>query len=103
MVLLGAAGTLTPVILAAMARDRTLISMINVIREEVMQSVTAAAAVTHDRINRVRDEYVRRDDLEAHLKRIEKTFDDIRSEIQRGQAATERKLDSIQDMLRGKV
>ncbi len=64
-----------------------------------MNAIKIGIDVAHDRINRVRDEYVRRDDLQGHLMRIEKQFDDMRDQIQRGQEATEKKLDKIEGML----
>lgn len=35
----------------------------------------------HERINRVRDDYVRRVDLDGHLSRFDKNFDEIRRDL----------------------
>lgn len=100
VVLLAVGGFLTPVILASMARDRTLVSMIATGREVSEKAIQMASDHIHDRINRIRDDYVRRDDLQGHLVRIDKQFDEMRAQIQRGQETTEKKLDAIQSMLR---
>jgi len=100
VVLLAVGGFLTPVILASMARDRTLVNMIATEREVSEKAIQMASDLIHDRINRIRDDYVRRDDLQGHLVRIDKQFDDMRAQIQRGQETTEKKLDAIQSMLR---
>lgn len=100
VVLLAVGGLLTPIILASMARDRTLVSMIAAGRDASEKAIQMASDLIHDRINRIRDDYVRRDDLQGHLVRIDKQFDDMRAHIQRGQETTEKKLDAIQSMLR---
>lgn len=71
-VLIGVGSLLTPVVIAAFARDRALISMI-----------TTQGSHLHERINRVRDDFVRRDDLAEHLARNEKQLDDMRTDIRR--------------------
>lgn len=100
--LLAVAGCLTPIVLASIARDRTLVAMIQSSRNDAMNAVKMGGDVTHDRINRVRDEYVRRDDLQGHLVRIDKQFDEMRDQIRRGQESTERKLDKIENLLSGR-
>lgn len=69
-VLLGVAAVGVPAVLAAIARDRTLLAMID-----------SGANQLHDRINRIRDEFVRRDDLAEHLKRMEKQFDGVSMQL----------------------
>lgn len=104
-------GLLSPFVLAAMARDRSLVGMINTaangaaakvdsVRKETIALINAQTGPLHDRINRVRDEYVRRDDLQAHLVGIEKRFDDLRAELRRSSESTDKKLDEIQKTLR---
>ncbi len=76
--------------------------MIQSSRNDAMNAVKMGGDVAHDRINRVRDEYVRRDDLQGHLVRIDKQFDEMRDQIRRGQESTERKLDKIENLLSGR-
>lgn len=51
----------------------------------------------HERVNRVRDEYVRRDDLDGHLQRIDGNVNELRREIREGQVDTQRRLDRLLD------
>lgn len=102
-----AGGVLTPVILAAMARDRTLFTMIgsvkadvSKVKTEVGQQIKSAVDPVHERINRVRDEFVRRDDLEGHLNRWEKQFDDLRAEMRRNNENLNTQLSEIAKLLR---
>lgn len=71
-VLIGVGTLLTPLVIAAFARDRALLSMVN-----------AQTADVNARINRVRDEFVRRDDLAEHLSRFDKQLDDMRDDWRR--------------------
>ena len=87
--LLGVGAFMTPIVLAAMARDRALITMIKTTTDPI-----------HDRINRVRDEYVREDHLNGHLSRIEKRFDDMANDVRRRSEQTDKRLDEITRMLR---
>jgi hypothetical protein len=61
--------------------------------------IIAAFNNLHSRINRIRDElgsdFVRKDDLDGHLGRIEKNINDLRSEAREAQKETHRRLDSI--------
>lgn len=82
--LIGFGSLLTPVVLAAIARDRSLIAMIGAVKEDAARATTAATEPIHERINRVRDEFVRRDDLESHLARIDKQFGELREDFRRG-------------------
>lgn len=103
-ILLGVAAVLTPVIVAAMARDRTLMTMIHNARQDISGLVAAAKTdndkllsdatnVVHDRINRVRDEYARRDDLDGHLARFDKQMDGHMGRI-------DKQLDDIRSVLK---
>ena len=88
------------------ASDEDCISIFAWIMFSCDGSLDEVAAVFFDeedfqmRLDRVRDEYVRRDDLDGHLQRFEKQFDDIRGEMRRGSEATEKKLDEIRNLLR---
>lgn len=69
-VLIGVGSLLTPMVIAAFARDRALMGMIN-----------SQTSQIHERINRTRDDFVRRDDLAAHIARLDKQFDDVRQDL----------------------
>ena len=99
-IFLGIGGIMTPVVLAAMARDRSLISMFTTMETGLEQRIKAETAPLHERVNRVRDEYVRRDDLEAHLSRMEKQFDEVRAELRRTSETNEKRLAEILTLLR---
>jgi hypothetical protein len=90
-VILALAGVAIPVVLAAMARDRSLISMIN--RSE---------GVLNSRIDRVRDEYVREDHLRDHLARIDKRFDETSENIRRSSEKIETRLTEVVRLLNGR-
>lgn len=49
----------------------------------------------HERINRVRDEYVRRVDLDAHLADVKNQIRDLRQDIKEGQKDTNDRLDTL--------
>lgn len=79
-VLIAGAGVLSPIVLAAMARDRTIMAMIQSGKDDTRKIMTDATGELHDRISRVQKDYVRRDDLDGHLARIDKRFDEIRQD-----------------------
>lgn len=81
LTLFAVGGLLTPIVLAAFSRDRTLFSMITHSKEEMRAFVDATVNPLNERIDRVRNEYVRRDDLSDHLTRIEKRFDNIQERL----------------------
>lgn len=90
----------TPIVLAARSRDTSLMTMIAGAKEDMGRQIKDAADPLHERVNRIRDEYVRRDDLDAHLARVEKRFDEIHHQIQRHSDMTEKRLTEIVTTLR---
>lgn len=98
--LLSVGGLLTPIVLAAMARDKSLMSMISGAKEDMAAHINAATAPLHERVNRVRDEYVRRDDLDGHLRRFEKSMDEVKSQLMRQSEKTEARLSEIAALIR---
>ena len=56
----------------------------------------------HERINRVREEYVRRDDLDGHLQRIDGNVNELRREIADSHRDVTKRLDAIVERLPGK-
>lgn len=49
----------------------------------------------HERINRTRDDYVRRADLDGHLRRIDDNVKEMRDENREGTRETNRRLDAL--------
>lgn len=49
----------------------------------------------HERVNRVRDEYVRRIDLDAHIVRLDASVQKLSEEISRSSTATNQRLDAL--------
>lgn len=93
--LLGIGGFLSPIVMAARNRDATLVTMIGQNREAASEQIKDATDPIHDRINRVRDEYVRRDDLDGHLRRIDKQMDELKTEVRIGNQIQSAKITSM--------
>ncbi|TLP48751.1 hypothetical protein FDK21_03575 [Cohaesibacter sp. CAU 1516] len=55
----------------------------------------------HERVNRIRDEYVRRDDLHQHIGRIDQGLKDMRDESRQENAQINRRLDDLLAKLSG--
>lgn len=49
----------------------------------------------HDRINRVKDEYVRKDDLDQTVRRLETGMKEMRDEIRHNNTETTKRLDQL--------
>lgn len=49
----------------------------------------------HDRISQVKEDYVRRVDLDSHLGRLDKNVDDLRGEIRQSRAEMNQRLDAL--------
>lgn len=49
----------------------------------------------HDRVNRVRDEYVKRVDLDGHMARMETNVKELRDETREGTREINRRLDQV--------
>nr|WP_321482346.1 hypothetical protein [uncultured Cohaesibacter sp.] len=49
----------------------------------------------HDRINRVRDDYVRRDDLQSHMTRLDDNIKEMRQEMKEETSKTNDRLDRL--------
>ncbi|MDH7787629.1 uncharacterized protein YlxW (UPF0749 family) [Ochrobactrum sp. 19YEA23] len=49
----------------------------------------------HDRVNRVRDEYVRRVDLDDHVKQLRDGMKEMRDETREGLKETNKRLDQV--------
>lgn len=58
-------------------------------------SIRRGDDVLHARVNTIRDEYVRRSDLDNHLSRIEVSMRDIRAEMKEQHRDTQVRLDVV--------
>lgn len=88
-------GTAVTVILAiagiAIAAFRATASKI----DDVAGEIKTGDAALHERINRVRDEYVKRVDLDGHMERMEETVKELRAETREGTREINRRLDQV--------
>lgn len=82
--LLGAAGTIVAIVSAIVALHRS-----------TSDKIQKGDDALHERINRVRDEYVRRVDLDGHMARIETNVKELREENREGTRDINRRLDQI--------
>ncbi len=69
----------------------SLIGGIIVRDRQVMRAINEGDEKLHQRINRVSDTYVRRDDLNGHIQSIENTVNQMREE----QRETNRRIDAL--------
>ncbi|WP_273795179.1 hypothetical protein [Brucella intermedia] len=53
----------------------------------------------HERVNRVRDEYVRRVDLDDHIRQLRDSMKEMRDETREGQKEMNKRLDQLLAML----
>lgn len=73
------------------ARDRYIASMMVNGDKAVRDAMDKRIDVVHERVNKTRDEFVRREDLDGHLVRIEKTITSMHEE----QKETNRRIDNF--------
>jgi len=82
--IIGLGGTLIGIIVAIVAQYRA-----------TADKIQKGDDALHDRINRVRDEYVRRIDLDGHLARLDTSVKELREETREGTRETNRRLDQV--------
>lgn len=82
--LIGVAGTIVAIVSAIVASHRS-----------TSDKIQKGDDALHERINRVRDEYVRRVDLDGHMARIETNVKELREENREGTRDINRRLDQI--------
>jgi len=68
--LIGMAGFLAAVLGGSIVRDR-----------QIFRQIREGEDRLHERINRVREDYVRREDLDNHIQRLETNVKDLRDEV----------------------
>lgn len=89
--LIGAVIGFVGLVLALIARDRQTWSGMKNVADEAGKETDRL----HERVNRVRDEYVRRDDLDKHLDRLSAQMKEIREESTKSSEAISGKLDAL--------
>lgn len=103
-VIFGFAGIIITVVGGVIARDRQLSNMIHNNHDEAAEDRAKGDERLHERINRIREEmaqsYVRREDLERHIARIEATVTEMRREMKEDRRDTNARLDAILDTVR---
>lgn len=61
----------------AIGAFRAMSNRLDAVAKDMRASIKDGDDALHERINRVRDDYVRRVDLDGHLARIDKKLDDM--------------------------
>lgn len=84
-------------VLAWLASVAALVGGAIVRDRQVMKAITDGDKELHARVNDVRDEYVRRDDLDGHLVRLERSM----QAIVEGQKETNKRIDELLVSLAG--
>lgn len=82
-VLIGGIGIAVTMVLAAMARDRTLFHAVNTAKDDARKLISDGLKEVHDRITRVRDNSMSLREAEALEKRVEKALDELKAEQRR--------------------
>lgn len=62
---------------------------------QVAKTIRDGDADLHNRIDDVRDRYVRRDDLDGHLARLDATMKDLKADMKEHSATTNSRLDQL--------
>lgn len=66
---------------------------------DLRSKIDTGHAELHARVNKVKDEYVRRDDLDRHMVRIDGNVNELRREISAAHKDTNDRLDKIMERL----
>ena len=77
------------------ARDRYILNLISKNHEGSIKAVQEATSEIYERINRVKDEYVRRVDLDGHIVRLDHSVNILAEEMRSSTTATNQRLDAI--------
>lgn len=93
--IVGVALTLLAVIGGYIMRDRMLMKTITESDNDIRKDLALLKDDVFNKIASVRTDYVRRDDLTAHLERTEATIDAIKRDIVYSNDKVERKLDEL--------
>lgn len=74
---------------------------IDAVKADLRSTLDHDSEAIHERIGRVQENYVRRDDLDGHLVRIEKVFDEIKSDQRRNHSDLAAELRDIKQLIVG--
>ena len=77
------------------ARDRYILNMIAKNHEGSIKAIQESNSEVHERINRVKDEYVRRVDLDGHIVRLDSSVKGLATEMRASTQATNQRLDAL--------
>ncbi len=77
-----------------LAAFRALSSKIEKANSELVKGIKDGDDHLHERVNRVRDEYVKRVDLDGHMTRMETNVRELRDENREGTREINRRLDT---------
>lgn len=98
-VIIGFVGLIVVIVGAVIARDRAITNTIHTNHEAALKESNDGDDKLHSRINDVRETmtngYVRRDDLDGHLQRIEKGVTELRTEMREERRDTNTRLDAV--------
>lgn len=97
--LIGVGLTILTLVGAAIARDRALTSWFQTRIDAVREGAEKEAKSLHERINRVRDEYSRRTDLEAHMSQVQASLQGLATEVRAHTSETNKRLDNLVSVL----
>jgi hypothetical protein len=77
------------------ARDRYILNVISKSHEDALKAIQQATQNNNDRIDRVKDEYVRRVDLDGRISHLDSTLKGLTSEMRSSATATNQRLDVL--------
>lgn len=86
--LIGVGGFLVALIGGVIVRDR-----------QIFRSMRAGDDRLHERINEVRDQYVRRSDLDSHIVRLDQSMDRVSTELREHRKELNQRLDAVVALL----
>jgi hypothetical protein len=93
--LFGATGVVATLVGGAIVRDRQISRMISEGDQLVRHETHEGFKDLHERVNGVRENYVRRDDLDGHLTRLSEEMRGMRDEMRATQGQTNQRLDNL--------
>lgn len=88
--LIGWGLTVLAIVGGVILRDRQVMQTIKDGDDRLRDALGDGEEKLHDRVSKIKDEYVRRDDLASLVQRIEKTVDEMRGEMREQRRVNER-------------
>lgn len=84
------------------ARDRYVLRLISTEIEKARAASKSETDALHERVNRVRDDYVKRVDLDSHIVRLDSNMQKLSEDVRNSANATNTRLDALMSHLLGK-